>query len=353
MGKLFFLIGLLSFFLACGGTEQPAKNNNGEKILNQDVNKSQLTSGLSKNTIPKEKKKEVSVTQLSQQINIHGVKQEGVFKLYSKVLGEGYYNGQPKIEILDDNGQVTKSIDVLENVTLFEESELEFQFNGHQGMNYFNVKVKNDNNPFRYVNTKLFPKPSFSPFLLLEVSYKVQYEAVLCMYTYYALEPGGLGLFGSESEIVVIDTTGDEIGRTTVEGQIYSTDITEDHKFLYVSTGGQINEDAFHPYASWRINLENNNIDFHRKGEKKECFSCWTVGNLGVMLVEESCSKSFQLLELWIFDHQSNKIFKPDMTTQCPKYSEVRIFEDYCECYTKDGSKQKFYYKRDFQSEKF
>jgi hypothetical protein len=205
----------------------------------------------------------------------------------------------------------------------------------------------------KYVNTKLFPKPSFPPDLLMEITYEVQNEVLLCKYTYFALEPEGLDLYGSESEVVIIDSFGNEIGRVTVEGNLNSVGITEDNKFLYLSTGGQINEDASHPFSCLVYDLNDKKSIYSRRAKSNECIGCGAIKNYGIMTINESCSKSFQLLDLWIFDHQSNKIYKPDMIKQCPKYSEVRFFEEYCICHNKDGTSQKFYYKNDFTSQEF
>lgn len=283
---------------------------------------------------------------------IHGIKEEGRFRMYSQVAGngEGYYNGLPKVEILNEQKKVIKTIDVLNNTSLFSNEKTEFQFNKNQGDNYFIVNLDQAQSILKLVNTSLFPKPEVIPELLLEVAYEIQNGVLLCQYTYLVLEPEGFDLFGAKSEVVMINETGVEMGRVIVNGPLNHNGITKNHKVLFLTTGGDINEDAFHPTAFWVFDIEKEAIIHSRFEKNGECIDGGqAVENKGVMYIREICSSRKSTVELNIFDYSNNKIYSMENFSEC-KGGGFQIFEEYFLCYSKDNIEQRFYYTKDFAS---
>ncbi len=292
------------------------------------------------------------------QLVVHGIKQEGAFKMYSTVVGqgEGFYNGNPKIEIISRDSQILKTIDVFDNTILFDNSEIKYVFNSLQGDNYFDAIYNDDQIGLKYININLFPKPEYSPELLLEISYSVENNFLLCKYTYFALEPEGFDLYGSESEVVVLDTLGNEFARVKVIGPLNNATITRDNNMLYLSTGGEINEDATHPYSCYIYDTEKEKIIFTKNGVDNDCLGCGVITNTNrgsLTTYEGLCSNKFTK-DIYIFDHQTNKIFNTDQFNHinCPG-GGYQIHEDHCFCFTSEGEKKIFYYKKDFNSETF
>lgn len=95
MKKLFFLIGLLSFLLACGSPEQPVNNNKENEESNEIKNQDNKTSDFTKDTIPKEIKKRVQKKHNSRQI----------------VSNDSTY----QIQLFDQKGKITGSYDIWKN----------------------------------------------------------------------------------------------------------------------------------------------------------------------------------------------------------------------------------------------
>ena len=299
-----------------------------------------------------------------------GIRQEGHYKIYDQVVVYGddddCYKGPPKVEVLDAYGEVLKTIYVLNNTQLFGADSVDLFFT-EEITNAFDVKFEDNSRLTNYFDTLHFSKPPFEmdkldsgtegkiyfPYPMMLIQYRISHGVLLCEYTYLTLDD--TELYGGGGEIVAIDSLGNELGRVLVDGPVSQTSITKDRRMIYVYTGGQQTEDGYHPTACNVYDLLQQKTVLHRKSSENKCVGCGVVENtnIGSLAIREHCDRSFQLLELWYLDHVNNKIYKPDMISQCPKYSYVVTVMDYCKCYTKEGQEQKFYYKQDFQSEKF
>ncbi len=287
---------------------------------------------------------------------IKGIERVGPFRLYNDVpiRNKSTYSGLPKIDFLGKNDAVIKTIYPLSKFALMKGSKFHQKIVSGNNENNYDVIIYNTSrliNPL-YKDSINIPKGSSST-LNTTLSFYVQQKSLITNLTYYAGYEESMSIPGFES--IVYDSLGNTIGRYKGFGPLNGTYVTVDNRFMYVNTGGMVNEDQSYPNSFNIVNIKEGKTMFSKNADSTECISGYTISgtNYGVYSVSKSCGTPIGQYECYVIDHSQNRIYFILKNERCKNSQSVTTFDGYCECWHKDNTKTKLFYDKDFPFEKF
>jgi len=242
-------------------SEQPAK----QDTLKQPQQSEKQQSGKAQALIAS-KGKGKEKWRRPQSLDIHGVWRQGNFRWYKPVKKNDddpeAYGGRPKVEVLGKDEEVIKTIDVVDFQNLYDQFDSISFIGAHSP---YKVHFKEPGQAESYaIYSDIFPDRDLEVELLCRHEYHYN-EGVLWIVTVgYAME---FDVIGAKTEIVGIDSVGNEIARKTIDGNAISVSFSEDNQFLASTTGGQISErvEYSHPMHFYLFDLKNDQLLYHYK----------------------------------------------------------------------------------------
>jgi len=285
---------------------------------------------------------------------IQGIRRYGHYRMYVRQAfeSEDRYNGDSRIEFVNGLNEKIRSINPR---TVFEinagREMLWEEDNGELTRVNFNLSDCR-----KYVDTILYDNwgcgkfgsactfSGFIEFTLEEKLIKVDLRA-------------DIGREGCSSlptfESVIFDTLGLVVGRVSQAGSVSIMDMTYNHDYVYISSGGQVSENFKLPHAFIIVRLETGEVLFERSSVN-EYIAGFTIDetNLGVYEVKHPFP-SPGVLEAYVIDHDRNVMYLIHHNALCQPPFYISFSTDYCECWTSNGLKAKLYYEKDFTAVTF
>lgn len=282
---------------------------------------------------------------------IEGIWRYGHYRVFVRqsLEAEDRYNGNTRIEFVSGLNTIVRSVN----------QRCVFKINGEKEMFWREydgeltlVSFKLDDCS-KYVDTTVFGKSKFV---------KSGNDCTLYAFIEFGVEKALLKVNlqtynGSEAfpmlvafESVIFDTLGHVVGRVSEAGSVNRMILTDNHEYVYISSGGQISENISLPYTFKIVELKTGEVLFERSAENQKIEGFFIEGtDLSVYLVEQSTS----VVEAYVFDLGRNIMYPIHHHALCQPPFTGWYFEDYCVCRGINGLDNKLYYDKDFTAETF
>jgi len=247
-------------------SEQPAK----QDTLKQPQQSEKQQSGKAQ-ALNASKVKDKEKWRRPQSLDIHGVWRQGNFRWYQPVTKNAddlkSYGGRPKVEVLGKDEEVIKTIDIVDFQNLYDQFDSISFIGAHSP---YKVHFKEPGQAESYaIYSDIFPDRDLEVELLCRHEYHYN-EGVLWIVTVgYAME---FDVIGAKTEIVGIDSVGNEIARKTIDGNSISVSFSENNQFLASTTGGRISErvEYTNPMHFYLFDLKKDELLYHYKASEEE-----------------------------------------------------------------------------------
>ena len=282
-----------------------------------------------------------------QEEKIFGIKEQGAFKVYERLTGAGPqgYSGIPKIEIYDSLRTLLAQIELLSLQSLITENSVELSPRKDQGTMYNVILNENDDKKLNDPATNF--QDSIPP-SLLQVATKFEHDLVQCRFTIYSINEHIV--FRSTSEVIYVDEKGKIFYRRKIQGNLNFANLTPNKKYLYLTSGGAINEDS-KPYPSKFevFDLIKNKIIYSYTAKTNEHLNgAYYSDNLGYLKVTTTTLHDTNHFLWKIIDIKTDKILTANLSN-CIRDNKTPIMTDFwIGCYTYNGNDTiKYFYDKD------
>ena len=285
---------------------------------------------------------------------IQGIKRYGHYRMFSRQSfeAEDRYNGDSRIEFVNGLNKIVRSINPRKVFIINEKKEMDWEADNGE-LTRIGFKLKDCS---KSVDSSLYASSIYSELGQgCTFSGFIEYvlEEGLIMVNLHASitvdEPSDLVTF----ESVMYNTHGLVAGRVSEPLSVHFMDLTDNHEYVYISSGGSISEDGSLPYGFKIARLNTGEVIFERKSTSDYIAGFVLEGtNLGVYEVKHPFP-SPGVLEAYVIDHDRNVMYLIHHNALCQPPFYISFSTDYCECWTSNGLKAKLYYDKDFTSVTF
>jgi len=343
---LLFCIATIFLIQGCGIQQSPIGNNDQGSGTNQQKTMDPLNrpghivlegyGEVIQTHIPYRKHDEYDGIEMYKRPNdlnvIEGIERYGAYRLFSQRPFEDSVNhhSEPKIEFLALDNEIKKIVYPLNEVSLFNEANFTYKLKDSTNTNQFLAEV----NPKDYFDSIAFQNEFYGGNTILDLQYDLQQGNLIVKYTYFVFDD--TELFGSGFEIIVYDNIGTELGQIKGSGVPNGVSLSNNKKYLYISTGGQITEDSYEKTSFTLVELSSNKEQFKRLADSTECIQGFYSKPFGYLGISSSCDIGHEFDELYLIDDQRREILEFKFDQLCPKGSTLSIYKDQFFCYNKE-----------------
>lgn len=299
MIKNILSFSLFLFLFACGGETQKVRpqldqSESSEQTAKQDTQKrtqpqKEAPDSSNAQAQDRSEKEGVEMWRRPQSLEMHGAWRQGRFQWYQPVTqdqkNEESYGGRPKVEVLGKDDEIIKTIDIVDFQNLYGQFDSISFIGAHSP---YKVHFKDPREAESYaIYSNIFPDRGEKVELLCRHEYHYN-EGVLWIVTVgYAVE---FDVIGAKTEIVGIDSLGNEIARKTIKGNSISVSFSVDNQYLAATTGGQISErvEYSHPMHFYLLDLKKDQLLYHYRASGSESIGGGILrGHAGLNIYKE------------------------------------------------------------------